>query len=202
MVYGNENNEIRYADFLNDANCLVYKINGPTTGAKATYVNRNLDFTGEAEYINLMRKIKNMIKKDRIRIHEFLQDHDPLRKGHLPRQKFRSVLHSQKVYLTTEEYDRLENYFAVPGDFINVNYLTFSDEIDRIFTEKDLEKNPTKSVSTWKAPSILDPKDVLNNDEERALHDCLVRLGTDVRHRRLLIKPYFQDKDRSNSGFI
>lgn len=28
------------------------------------------------------------------------------------------------------------------------------------------------------------------------------RLGTEVRHRRLLIKPFYQDKDRSSSGFI
>lgn len=28
------------------------------------------------------------------------------------------------------------------------------------------------------------------------------RIGTDVRHRRLLIKPFFQDKDKSNSGFV
>lgn len=84
MVYGNENNEIRYADFLADANCLEYRINGPTTGAKSTYSQHNIDFSGEAEHLRLMRKIKNIIKKDRIRIHEFLQDHDVLRKGYLP----------------------------------------------------------------------------------------------------------------------
>ena len=31
---------------------------------------------------------------------------------------------------------------------------------------------------------------------------CMKRIGTDVRHRRLLIKPFFQDKDKSNSGFV
>ena len=30
----------------------------------------------------------------------------------------------------------------------------------------------------------------------------MVRIGTDVKHRRLLIKPFFQDKDKSSSGFI
>jgi len=30
----------------------------------------------------------------------------------------------------------------------------------------------------------------------------MVRLGTEVRHRRLLMKPFYQDKDRSYSGFI
>jgi len=202
LVYGNENNEIRYADFLADANCLTYTINGPTTGAKSTYVSQNVDFSGESEHDKLMKKIKNMIKKDRIRLTEFFQDHDILRKGYLPRQKFRSVLHSQKIYLTIEEFDRLENYFATGAAGDMVNYVTFTDDIDKIFTEKDLEKNPTKRIANWNAPSILDPKDVLNTEEEQALHAALTRLGTDVRHRRLLIKPFFQDKDRSKSGFI
>ena len=74
--------------------------------------------------------------------------------------------------------------------------------MERIFTEKDLEKDPLKKCQDFKAPSILDPKDVLNEAEERVLHDTLIRIGTEVRHKRLLIKPFFQDKDRSNSGFV
>ena len=37
LVYGNENYEIKYAEFLRDANCLEYVMNKPTTGAKSTY---------------------------------------------------------------------------------------------------------------------------------------------------------------------
>lgn len=43
-----------------------------------------------------MTKIKNVIKKDRIRLGEFFQDHDLLRKGKIFKQKFQGVLHSQK----------------------------------------------------------------------------------------------------------
>lgn len=191
QVYGNENNDIRYADFLKDANCLVYNINGPTTGAKSTYVGHNIDFQGESEHQRLMKKIKNMIKKDRIRITEFFQDHDILRKGYLPRQKFRSVLHSQKIQLTIEEFDRLERHFATNASGDMVDYVTFAEDMAKIFTEKDLEKQPLKRLSAFNAPSILDPKDVLNDKEEEYLHACLTRLGTAVRHRRLLIKPFF-----------
>ena len=66
-----------------------------------------------------------MIKKDRVRLQEFFQDHDLLRKGYLPAQKFRSVLHSQKILLTTEEYVRLESYFALPTDKTLVDYKDF-----------------------------------------------------------------------------
>jgi len=42
----------------------------------------------------------------------------------------------------------------------------------------------------------------LTDSEENELQAALERIGTDVRHRRLLIKPFFQDKDKSNSGFV
>lgn len=202
LVYGNNDLEIQYAEFLKDCHFYNAKINGPTTGIKSTYVPRDLDFTGDKEHTALMCKIKNTIKKDRIRLLEFFHDHDILRKGYVVRSKFESVLHGQKLHLTPQEFKSLEDHYQVANDQFNVNYVDFCAEIDLIFTEPDLEKNPTKTVSSWKAPSILDPKDVLDESEEKVLHAALQRLGTEVCHRRILIKPFFQDKDRSNSGFI
>ena len=72
-----------------------------------------------------------------------------------------------------------------------INYVDFCEETDYIFTDKTLEKAPTKTLTAFNAPSILDPKDVLNDEEERKLVACLERLGIDVLHRRLLIKPQF-----------
>ena len=48
----------------------------------------------------------------------------------------------------------------------------------------------------------MDAKTQLTEAEEAELHTCMQRIGTDVKHRRLLIKPFFQDKDKSNSGFV
>lgn len=143
-----------------------------------------------------------MIKKDRVRLLEFFQDHDSLRKGYVPVQKFRSVLCAQRIELTGPEFTSLETRFAMPHDKNLINYTTFCKENDAIFTDASLEKDPTKRMDKFQAPSILDPKDVLNDDEEQVLIGCLTRLGTDVRHRRLLIKPHFQDKDRTRAGFI
>jgi hypothetical protein len=50
LVYGDDKGEIRYAEFLRDANCLEYIINAPTSGIKSTYVNRETDFTGVKEH--------------------------------------------------------------------------------------------------------------------------------------------------------
>jgi len=79
----------------------------------------------------------------------------------------------------------------MPNDAGLINYVKFCDELDYVFTDKTLEKNPTVLPTGFNAPSILDPKDVLNDEEEQILIAMLMRLGTDVKHRRLLIKPYF-----------
>jgi hypothetical protein len=112
------------------------------------------------------------------------------------------VLHIQKISLTEEEFNHLESHYQVPDDKFMVNYISFNNEIEDIFTEKDLEKNPTKKLTPFNAPSTLDPKNILNAEEEQVLNDCLVRIADQVRLRRLLIKPFFQDKDKSRSGFI
>ena len=96
----------------------------------------------------------------------------------------------------------MEDYYRDPNDPIKIRYFDFNEDIERIFTLKDLEKNPGTTLDKFKAPSILDPKNVLTNEEEEELDACMKRIGTDVRHRRLLIKPFFQDKDKSNSGFV
>jgi len=208
-VYGcgetNQPVQIRYNDFLKDCNVLKFDIYGPTTGAKSTYTAKFIDYSGDKESLNaLMVKVKNMVKRDRIRLLEFFQDHDQLRKGVVEPTKFRSVLHSQKVVLTGEEYSLLERTYGILDERNAplVTYVPFCEEIDRIFTEKDLEKIPTKRLTTFVAPSILDPRDILNAEEEQALDATLQRFGQGVRLRRLLIKPFFQDKDKSSSGFI
>ena len=120
-----------------------------------------------------MHKIKVIIKKNRIRLLEFFQDHDNMRKGYIPFMKFRGTLHAQKVNLTDKEYEILMQHYHIPIDENLINYKQFDDDIEKIFVEKELEKAPTKTFTEFKAPSILDPKDVLNDEEEQCLVQCL-----------------------------
>ena len=104
--------------------------------------------------------------------------------------------------MTTEEYKLLEDHFRDETHPTKIRYFDFNEMIEGIFTQKDLEKDPLKTLLGYKAPSILDPKNQLTQAEEEELNTCMTRIGIDVKHRRLLIKPFFQDKDKSNSGFI
>ena len=190
-VYGDKLGDIDYLRFIDDCKCLVYVINEPSTGIKSTYRPTHTDFSGSKQLEILMKKIKEQVMRNRIRIGEFFQDHDPLRKGVIDATKFRTTLYAQKLQLTTEEYQLLEDHFRDETLPHKVKYSEFNEMIEGIFTQKDLEKDPTKSLSGFKAPSILDPKNQLSQAEETELHDCMSRIGTDVKHRRLLIKPFF-----------
>jgi Ca2+-binding EF-hand superfamily protein len=201
-VFGNPAGEVEYLRFLEHADPAKVLQQPIERGPKPQYTGKETNFLGSQETVELMQKIKTQVKKDRIRLLEFFQDHDILRKGYLPQQKFRSTLHSQKLFLTEAEYSLLQKVFAAQIDAQMVDYVRFNVEIENIFTDKFLEKDPLKTVTQFKASSILDPKDVLNAQEEQELDAALIRIGTEVRHKRLLIKPFFQDKDKSKSSFI
>lgn len=87
--------------------------------------------------------------------------------------KFKGVLHAQKVSLTDQEYETLINSFATKTDWTLIDYRSFEDHIERIFADKELEKQPTKTFEEFKVPSILDPLDVLTPSEEQKLELCL-----------------------------
>jgi hypothetical protein len=96
-VYGNKLGDIQYLPFLNDCKILKYVINEAYTGAKSTYQPFDIDFKGSKAVDALMQKIRDMVKRHRIRLGEFLQDHDPLRKGRIEATKFRTTLYAQKI---------------------------------------------------------------------------------------------------------
>ena len=161
-VYGNKLGDIEYLPFLKDTFVLRYQINEPYTGAKSTYTNVYTDFSGSPEVAQLMKKLKEQVMRARIRLGEFLQDHDPLRKGTIEATKFRTTLYAQKLQLTKEEYQLLEDYYRDETDPIKIRYFDFNQDIENIFTLKDLEKNPQTTLSAFKAPSILDPNSCLS----------------------------------------
>jgi len=70
-TYGNKQGDIEYLPFLNDTQVLKYVINEPYTGAKSTYQPFNTDFTGSKAVDSLLQKIRDAVKRHRIRLGEF-----------------------------------------------------------------------------------------------------------------------------------
>jgi hypothetical protein len=169
---------------------------------KSKYCGKSWKFDGITDYDRLMDKIKLIAKKGRIRLLEFFQDHDPLRKGTVPTMKFKGVLRGQNIELTEKEYDTLLERFGDSSDNNKVDYVNFNEEIEIVFTKKGLEKAPTDKPEVFKTPSLIDPEDVLTDAEERVLEDCLRKIGVETKNRRLLLKPFFQDKDKIRCGIV
>jgi hypothetical protein len=96
-IYGTDNNEIKYLEFITDGTpfkTFEQEMEDLNRTKKDKYIGKIRTFVGEQEFTELMFKLKAQVKKDRIRLREFFQDHDPLRKGTITSQKFRGVLHS------------------------------------------------------------------------------------------------------------
>ena len=65
-------------------------------------------------------------------------------------------MYAQKLQLTTQEYQVLEDHFRDSENPSYIRYADFNNQIENIFTEKDLEKFPQKTLSEFNMPSILD----------------------------------------------
>lgn len=96
--------------------------------------------------------------------------------------------------LTPGDYEILEQGFPSSRDPERIDYVSFVDEVNRIFTLKELEKEPEAKVMNFTVTALLDPDDVLTPAEEQKVDACLRRLGEIVRIRKLHVKPMFQAK--------
>ena len=202
--YG-ESGMIKYLEFINESKPLALseekreEVESPKKNRGFNiYTPYCMNNPPDETMETLLRRIQQVVKIKRIRVQEFMTEHDPLRKGQIPKAKFRSALDNMKIELSGRDIDMLEAYFEAARDL--VNYAAFVEICEQVFTTKNLEKDPLNQPKT--AAAYLDPKDVLSEGEEAELEACLKKLGHFVFTKRIHIKPFFQDKDRVNAGWV
>jgi len=144
---------------------------------------------------------------DRIRTHLFLHgdhpqdwfiDFDKLRSGKVTEQQFHRCLEVIKFPLTESEFSLMINRY---GDQGRINYRMFCDEVEDIFSNKALEKNPRAS--------LIDPHSIvsktLGNDEsmlDEKLLNLLNLLAYQMKTRSIHIREAFMDFDPHNNGHV
>lgn len=114
----------------------------------------------------LLSKIKKEVKIKNLRVHEYFLDFDTLRKGFCAKNKFRGVLSQMKINLEKEEYDFLERVYENDQDPSKANWHQFSKDINLVFAEDELEKDPLRETKPYEIPKFLDPQTNLNKSEE------------------------------------
>jgi hypothetical protein len=96
--------------------------------------------------------------------------------------------------LRSEELDILEKVYELPSeDNDRVNYKELVEEVDTVFTLKELEKDPLIRPVEFKIPDFLDPEKRLTNEENDVLHNTMIRLAILMNKYRVMPKVFFKD---------
>jgi hypothetical protein len=103
--------------------------------------------------------------------------------------------------LTEEEFDSLANKYATEDKMFD--YASFVSNINLAFTTKGIDKNPIATVKavTPDATFLARRKYLeMTEDEQDKLRWVLGEYKKAIAHRRLNLKPMFQDFDITKNG--
>ena len=213
-------NEINYVVILNDAKefgeqkgdkkevhsmeKLVDKKFTPSLSTANNFYTYQTHFTNlDFNIKDIIDKIKHTVKINRIRLNEFFEDFDPLRKGTCTKAKFRTALDMANLHLRSEEFDVLEEFFCVrDNEEDKVYYKDLIEEVDTVFTIKGLEKDPLLRPKDYITPDFLNPEKRLTEEETKFLDKTLKKLALLSIKYRVMPKSFFRDNDRANIGVI
>ena len=81
----------------------------------------------------------------RVRVEEFFLDFDKLRKGHVTKTQFESIMSMLNFNLTAGEYDSVYNQYKTADQ--KFNYVDLCACINAAFTSYGIQKAPTTKVA-------------------------------------------------------
>ncbi|TDG51444.1 hypothetical protein AWZ03_002239 [Drosophila navojoa] len=154
--------------------------------------------------------IQNYVYKNRIRTCEFLEKFDALQVGCITKNQFERGLSLMGVgkYLSRRELDLVMDRYVDPVDTNRIRWRNFVDEIDTVFTMKNLDKmpqcvveSPLAHIKEMPRPGTLDwqaaPMDVRELCEE-----AIAKIRIRIRNRRLYLHPFFRNYDKLFCGHV
>ncbi|XP_053995712.1 uncharacterized protein LOC128885623 [Hylaeus anthracinus] len=162
----------------------------------------------------IIQRIQRHILETRMRISEYYKRFDHLNVGKVTISQFKRGLDGLQIstlgrlYLAEPEIDALVTLYKDPNDPDRVCWRTFQDDIDQVFTVKELEKLPNLRIES-------PPKEIAELSrrgtsdwqcEKKSMRDlceeALQKVRNRVKERRILMKQFFKDYDRHNNGHV
>lgn len=150
-------------------------------------------------------KLRSKVVEGRIRIKQYFQDFDPLRKGYCAASQVKTVLtilNLSKI-VTREDYDQLiQSYAREDGMFC---YGDFCADVNKAFATPNLEKDPLAQTSMPDSTSTMAARrnKVCLSAERLTQWEWLEsKIRSKVQKHRVNLLPSFKDMDRSNCGHI
>jgi len=155
--------------------------------------------------LHAVDKIKSKVAEKRIRLKEFFQDFDPLRKGYCTPGQCKTVF---TILNLSKEIDKndfeqlLATYMGEDGLF---DYQALVNDVESAFTVPGLEKSPLAMVDFPDASTTSPARRNtmrLTPTKQSKIGRVEDKIRTFVRKRRAEMKPMFQDFDRANRGYV
>ncbi|GMF65955.1 unnamed protein product [Phytophthora lilii] len=137
---------------------------------------------GAADLSQLLADLRRQLSSKRIRLKEFIVEGDKLRSGEITVAKFHTALNRSGCVLDAADIHTLSMHFRSARNPDKIDWRTFLEALD--FSHG--VSAPT-NASNGEDDSLAEPVKLI-----------LERLRNEVNHRRLHMKPYFQDYDHNN----
>eukprot|EP00108_Taenia_solium_P009634 TsM_000896800 transcript=TsM_000896800 gene=TsM_000896800 len=144
----------------------------------------------------IMDYIKREVYQQRIRLSEWFRDYDPLKHGHISRQRFRRALSLLPIPLKETELSCIEGYFKAK-DANEIRWKDFCEEIEQIFTTPFLEKDPLKEADVYTSESAVS-RNCLPIEMSEAADRAMRKISEMVRAKRTQLTQWFRDFDKTH----
>ncbi|OWZ24484.1 hypothetical protein PHMEG_000432 [Phytophthora megakarya] len=156
------------------------------------------------EFRSLKAKIRVLCKQRRIRLEEFMKTFDIHRVKKIKAEQFRRALDVSGLHLSSAEVNLLVTKYRIANDPSFVDYRRFCDLMDKVFTVKGLEANPSlqKGIHKDLQPLKTFAFEPLTPAEEDTLTAVKKKLLAAVMNKGIVLKDVFHDFDRSNAGKV
>ena len=97
----------------------------------------------------------------------------------------------------TNSFEILKKYLF----YDHVNYLKLCQELESVFTNAGLEKDPLSTVEQFKPPVEWEKND-LSDQEEAIFNMAMQRLTEHIRKTRIQLHPLFEDYDKVHNATV
>ena len=191
--------EVNYVDFCEDVDGdkMLFGV-GRDFNHSFEYFPKTQARTSKAEIVrnkptdvdDVVARLRNLCKQQRIRIGEFFRDFDKLRSGFITKSQFRIGLNMSKVQISSQEFELLACEFKAPKEGDHICWRDFVDRVDEVFTKKGLEKNHEIDLEDVRTHQVYEKKEPTQQDRE-VVQKCVDTFREVIRKHRLDAKSFF-----------
>lgn len=163
---------------------------GAATGAGRDVRDR---LARSADLEPLLAELRRQLNARRIRIKEFVAEGDKLRSGEITLAKFHTALNRSGCVLGEGDVATLSAHFQSARNADKIDWRAFLDAVDL--------SNGVSGAVTSPVSTVRRGEDGVGSTSDQ-IQRILERMRTEVNHRRLHMKPYFQDYDNTRAGRV